>query len=378
MIGTVSGVILNVNFPGRLNAYHPGATFTVRWTYDGTGSLFHIVLHKAGEPVVDLCENEEGGACFDLTQDQTVTLPASGLESGSDYTVAVTDKAIPDVTDESEPFSIISDSNEFVVVTVLEGDTEIEAGTYVSVSWLYVGQNKLFDVYIRQEQRRVSENLCVGLSPEDSCVFDGNPVQLHIPASLPAGTYSLLVVDRENDDAFGETGELMFLAAGAGSVIPGGDYGGDHTKLVVVLSSCVGGVILLAAVLLLARQGKKRLHSVSKEMIGSSFHNPSMRRSMPPVHLSVEAMYSNGESPGKLMTNPMLGNFVMADSLMMVNELSPATEVNSEEKGVWPALRRSSKSFNRVIHSISRSESQAQEPVNTWIYGNKEGVSPAL
>lgn len=50
----------------------------MQWEYEGTGENFSIHLLKAGEVVADLCEAEEGGVCFDLTQDQTVLLPETG------------------------------------------------------------------------------------------------------------------------------------------------------------------------------------------------------------------------------------------------------------------------------------------------------------
>lgn len=51
----------------------------VEWFYtDGTGENFAILLKKGGEEVADLCASEEGGVCFDLTQDQRVLLPSEG------------------------------------------------------------------------------------------------------------------------------------------------------------------------------------------------------------------------------------------------------------------------------------------------------------
>lgn len=48
----------------------------MKWEYNGNGDSFTILLLKAGEQVADLCEAEEGGTCFDLTQEQTVLLPS--------------------------------------------------------------------------------------------------------------------------------------------------------------------------------------------------------------------------------------------------------------------------------------------------------------
>lgn len=38
--------------------------------------------------------------------------------------------------------------------------TSLDAGAEVSVSWLYVGENDLFDIYLRQDGKRLSDNLC--------------------------------------------------------------------------------------------------------------------------------------------------------------------------------------------------------------------------
>lgn len=52
----------------------------MQWDYEGTGENFAIHLLKGGEQLDngDLCAAEEGGVCFDLTQDQTVLLPETG------------------------------------------------------------------------------------------------------------------------------------------------------------------------------------------------------------------------------------------------------------------------------------------------------------
>lgn len=57
------------------SAYHAGDEVAVTWFYEGTAEKFQITLQKQGEDVADLCEDEEDGVCYDLTQDQTVVLP---------------------------------------------------------------------------------------------------------------------------------------------------------------------------------------------------------------------------------------------------------------------------------------------------------------
>lgn len=46
--------------------------------------------------------------------------------------------------------------------------TSLSRGDTVSVSWLYVGANDLFDIYLRQNGERVSDNLCAG-ETDGSC-----------------------------------------------------------------------------------------------------------------------------------------------------------------------------------------------------------------
>lgn len=73
--------------------------------------------------------------------------------------------------------------------------TSLNQGGEVSVSWLYVGANQLFDIYVRQNGKRVSDNLCAGQS-EGSCKSTG-PVAsatVTLPVELEnSGDYRLLV-----------------------------------------------------------------------------------------------------------------------------------------------------------------------------------------
>lgn len=59
------------------SAYHAGDEVPVQWFYNGTGEKFQIELLKEGDVVADLCAAEEDGLCFDLTQEQTITLPTT-------------------------------------------------------------------------------------------------------------------------------------------------------------------------------------------------------------------------------------------------------------------------------------------------------------
>lgn len=73
--------------------------------------------------------------------------------------------------------------------------TSLTQGNAISVSWLYVGANELFDIYVRQDGKRVSENLCAGQT-DGSCKATG-PVAsatVTMPVELEnSGDYKLLV-----------------------------------------------------------------------------------------------------------------------------------------------------------------------------------------
>lgn len=73
--------------------------------------------------------------------------------------------------------------------------TSLNQGGELSVSWLYVGANQLFDIYIRQDGKRVSDNLCAG-EADGSCKATG-PVAsatVTMPVELEnSGDYRLLV-----------------------------------------------------------------------------------------------------------------------------------------------------------------------------------------
>ena len=72
--------LLHLFPPRSASSYRAGDAVPVQWDYDGTGENFSIHLLKGGVQLDngDLCAAEEGGVCFDLTQDQTVLLPETG------------------------------------------------------------------------------------------------------------------------------------------------------------------------------------------------------------------------------------------------------------------------------------------------------------
>lgn len=120
----------------------------------------------------------------------------------------------------------------------------MNAGDEIEVEWLYVGNNELFDIYLRQGDGdlsvRVSENLCIG-EPDGSCVASniGSAV-VTLPAELEDGAdYSLLVVDRRDDDAYGMSRSLSVGVdvSSAGN----GDGVSTGTSIAIVIAACVGG-----------------------------------------------------------------------------------------------------------------------------------------
>lgn len=73
--------------------------------------------------------------------------------------------------------------------------TSLSAGGSVSVSWLYVGENDLFDIYLRQNGVRVSDNLCAG-EADGSCKITSpeGAATVTLPSEIEnSGDYRLLV-----------------------------------------------------------------------------------------------------------------------------------------------------------------------------------------
>ena len=64
----------------------------------------------------------------------------------------------------------------------------------MDVSWLYVGNNELFDIYLRRDGQRVSENLC-GSESDGSCrTANPHSATVTLPSEIPDATdYTILV-----------------------------------------------------------------------------------------------------------------------------------------------------------------------------------------
>lgn len=126
-------------------------------------------------------------------------------------------------------------------------NTAFNAGEDVQVEWLYVGENTLFDIYVRQgegfESRRISENLC-GSEREGSCRGSvvGQAV-VTLPKELEdADDYTLLVVDKEDDDAYGMS-PLLSVGLDIAYADTGGGFFSEKSN-VVKLSLIIGGCVL--------------------------------------------------------------------------------------------------------------------------------------
>lgn len=118
------------------------------------------------------------------------------------------------------------------------------AGDEIEVEWLYVGNNELFDIYVRQGEGdlslRVSENLCAG-EPGGSCAASNiGSVLVTLPAELEDGAdYSLLVVDKKDDDAYGMSRSLSVGVDLASATRREGHS--TQTRIAIVIAACAGG-----------------------------------------------------------------------------------------------------------------------------------------
>ncbi|CAM9601668.1 unnamed protein product [Pylaiella littoralis] len=286
LTGPASGADVRITNPDSNSSFKAGDAVPVQWYYEGTGETFSIHLLKNGEQVADLCEAELNGVCFDLTQDQTVLLPESGLESGNDYSIYVKDQS-SDAEHTSSAFTIIGSTSSNVEITSPDGYTSLSAGGSVSVSWLYVGENDMFDIYLRQNGVRVSDNLCAG-EADGSCKITSpeGAATVTLPSEIEnSGDYRLLVVDKADDDAWGLSSALPVGVAP--SSVGTGDTTDTAKKLALVIGLSAGGVCLLAMLLVCVRKRNKERRRDEKL---ATLDMLNKRRPAPSVSLAVEGM----------------------------------------------------------------------------------------
>ncbi|CAM9746129.1 unnamed protein product, partial [Hapterophycus canaliculatus] len=214
------------------------------------------------------------------------------LESGSDYRIRVADQS-SGVEDQSETFTVLGTPNTFVEVTSPDGFTSLNAGGEVSVSWLYVGDNDLFDIYLRKDGKRMSSNLCADKA-DGSCKIT-SPVasaSVTLPVEIEnSEDYRLLVVDMQDDDAWGLSAALP-VGVEAASRSTESDSSAA-TKLALVIGLCAGGVCLLAVLLACVR---KRNKDRRREEQMATLDMLNKRRPAPSVSLAVEGM-AQADSP---------------------------------------------------------------------------------
>lgn len=106
-----------------------------------------------------------------------------------------------------------------------------------------MGDNQLFDIYVRQGDGdlsvRVSENLCAGESSGSCLGSNVGSATVTIPAELADGSdYTLLVVDTEDDDAYGISVSLSVGIELSSEINEGFSTG---TSLAIVIGACAGG-----------------------------------------------------------------------------------------------------------------------------------------
>ncbi|CAN0497763.1 unnamed protein product [Ectocarpus sp. 12 AP-2014] len=347
------GATLDISSPASTSSYHAGDAVPVQWIYEGTGENFAIHLLKGDEQVADLCSAEENGVCFDLTQDQTVILPDTGLESGSDYTVRVQDQS-SDLEDTSETFTIIGTSTSNVEITSPDGYTTLNAGGEVSVSWLYVGENTEFDIYLRQDGERVSSNLCA--DQEGGSCTATIPVAsatITLPDEIEnAADYRLLVVDKVNDDAWGLSVELP-VGVAAASVDTESDSSAA-TKLALVIGLSAGGVCLLAVLLAGLRTRNKNRRREEKL---ATLDMLNKRRPAPSVSLAVEGMAEPDSPDQRAFINPIYSTSQTFHAEQYEGQITPPTG----DSAMW---RRSRDLGRYVGRTISKSFSHSQSNMN--------------
>lgn len=139
--------------------------------------------------------------------------------------------------------------------------TSFKPGDDVEVKWLYVGDNNLFDIYVRQgdgyNSRRVSDNLC-GSESDGSCRGSSvGQAVVTLPQDLGAADdYVLLVVDRDDDDAHAISMPLSITLSVASA--------GGGSGMGLGLDNAGAEVAVLAAIFV---AGKRRTAPTSLELI---------------------------------------------------------------------------------------------------------------
>eukprot|EP00904_Undaria_pinnatifida_P012917 jgi/Undpi1/8756/HiC_scaffold_25.g11218.m1 len=343
---------LRITNPSRASSYHAGDAVPVQWFYNGTGETFSILLFKASEQVADLCAAEEDGVCFDLTQDQTVLLPETGLESGSDYTVYVKDQS-SDAEHTSDPFIIIGSANTNIEVTSPDGFTSLTTGSNIPVEWLYVGENTEFDIYLRKDGDRVSENLCSDQTSGACTSSNAGSATVTLPTEIENGAdYRLLVVDRADDDAWGLSSALPIGVEVAAASGPSSESL-SASKLALVIGLCVGGVCLLAMLLACCRTRNKNRRRQEKL---DTLDMLNKRRPAPSVPLSVEGM-AQPDSPDQSDAD-VQRNFINPIFSTSPSYYDGQITPPSRDSAMWRRSRDLSHYVGRQIgKSFSRSQS---------------------
>lgn len=131
----------------------------------------------------------------------------------------------------------------FTFYSLVRRSVSFDAGEDISIEWLYVGNNQLFDIYVRQgdgdSSKRVSENLCAGEAQGSCTASNVGQATVTLPAELTDGAdYTLLVVDKADDNAYGISESLSVGI----SVASTGDSAESRTATRVGL--VIGGSVL--------------------------------------------------------------------------------------------------------------------------------------
>ncbi|CAN0398519.1 unnamed protein product, partial [Laminaria digitata] len=174
--------------------------------------------------------------------------------------------------------------------------TSLTVGSDVPVKWLYVGDNSEFDIYLRQDGQRVSENLCSSKSSGACTSSNAGSATVTLPTEIEIGAdYRLLVVDRADDDAWGLSSALP-IGVEVVAVAEPTSESLSASKLALVIGLCAGGVCLLAMLLACFRTRSKNRRREEKL---ATLDMLNKRRPAPTVPLSVEGM-AQPDSPDQV------------------------------------------------------------------------------
>lgn len=114
-------------------------------------------------------------------------------------------------------------------------DTSFSAGEELSVNWFYVGDNSKFDIYLRQDDRRVSDNLCAGKTGGSCTTSNAGEATVTIPAEVEDGAdYRLLVCNT--------TETVVVYVGGYSNVVVGG--GGINKILTTFVGPQIGTTMM--------------------------------------------------------------------------------------------------------------------------------------